>query len=62
MLVYADCARFHHSKAWYAPGYPVATALFIFILLRTMLLNLVQGRIYWRGTFYPLKELKANRV
>jgi glycosyltransferase involved in cell wall biosynthesis len=62
MLVFADCARFHHSRPWYALGYPVTTALFVFILLRTMLLNLVQGGIYWRGTFYPLKELKANKV
>ena len=62
ILVFADCARFHHSKAWYVVGYPLTTALFIFILLRTMLLNLIQGGIYWRGTFYSLKELKANRV
>lgn len=62
VLVFADCARFHRAKAWYVLGYPVTTALFIYILLRTMLLNLVQGGIYWRGTFYPLKDLKANRV
>jgi hypothetical protein len=62
MLVFADCARFHHAKAWYVLGYPLATALFVFILLRTMLLNLVQGGISWRGTFYSLTELKANRV
>jgi glycosyltransferase involved in cell wall biosynthesis len=62
MLVFADCARFHQSKAWYVLGYPITTALFVFILLRTMLLNLVQGGIYWRGTFYSLKELKANKV
>ncbi|HXE95834.1 MAG TPA: glycosyltransferase family 2 protein [Dongiaceae bacterium] len=61
-LIFADSARFHHSKGWYAVGYPLTTALFVFILLRTMLLNLVQGGIYWRGTFYSLKELKANRV
>jgi cellulose synthase/poly-beta-1,6-N-acetylglucosamine synthase-like glycosyltransferase len=62
MLVFADCSRFHQSKAWYVVGYPVTTGLFIFILLRTMLLNLVQGGIYWRGTFYSLQELKSNRV
>ncbi len=62
MLMYADCARFHHSRAWYAVGYPLATALFVVIMIRTMILNLVQGGIYWRGTFYPLKELKANKV
>lgn len=62
MLVFADCARFHHSRPWYAVGYPVTSALFVFILLRTMLLNLWQGGIRWRGTFYSLKELRSNRI
>lgn len=62
MLVFADCARFHHARPWYAVGYPVTSALFVFILLRTMLLNLRQGGIRWRGTFYSLKELRSNRV
>lgn len=62
LLVVADSARFHRSKSWYAAGYPLMSALFVFILLRTMLLNLMQGGIYWRGTFYSLKELKGNRV
>ena len=62
LILYADCARFHHSKVWYVIGYPVATLLFAVIMMRTMILNLVQGGIYWRGTFYSLKELKANKV
>lgn len=62
IIVFADCARFHRTKAWYVLGYPLATALFVFILLRTMLLNLIQGGICWRGTFYSLKELKTNRI
>lgn len=62
LILYADCARFHHSRVWYAIGYPVATTLFAVIMMRTMILNLVQGGIYWRGTFYSLKELKANKV
>jgi hypothetical protein len=62
MLMVADSARFHHSRPWHAVGYPLMSALFVFILLRTMLLNLWQGGIYWRGTFYSLEELKANRV
>lgn len=62
MILYIDCARFHHSKVWYAIGYPLATTLFAVIMIRTMILNLVQGGIYWRGTFYSLKELKANKV
>ncbi len=62
LLVVADSARFHQARPWYAVGYPLSAALFVFILVRTMLLNLIQGGIYWRGTFYSLKELKGNRV
>jgi glycosyltransferase involved in cell wall biosynthesis len=62
MLAVADSARFHGSRSWYAVGYPLTSALFVYILMRTMLLNLLQGGIYWRGTFYPLKELKGNRI
>ncbi|MBK5273564.1 MAG: glycosyltransferase [Desulfuromonadales bacterium] len=62
LLVVADSARFHGSRPWYAVGYPLMSILFIYILLRTMLLNLVQGGIRWRGTFYSLKELKGNRI
>ena len=62
LVTVADSSRFHRSKPWYALGYPLTSALFVFILLRTMILNLVQGGIYWRGTFYSLKELKANRI
>ena len=62
LISVADSSRFHRSNPWYALGYPLTSALFVFILLRTMILNLVQGGIYWRGTFYSLKELKANRI
>lgn len=62
LLLGADCTRFHGSRPWYAVGYPLTSALFVYILLRTMLLNIVQGGIYWRGTFYSLEELKSNRI
>jgi hypothetical protein len=62
LLIFGDCARVHRVKTWYALGYPLGSALFVAILVRTMILNLAQGGIYWRGTFYKLKELKANRV
>jgi len=61
-LLFADCASFHGSKRWYAIGFPVCTLLFVWIILRTTFLNLAQGGIHWRGTFYSLKELKSNRV
>lgn len=42
--------------------YPLVAGLFVYILWRTMVLNLVHGGITWRGTFYSLRDLKANRV
>lgn len=62
LLIHLDCARFHHAKRSYALGYPLGGALFAWILIRTMVLNLLQGGISWRGTFYSLKMLKGNKV
>ncbi len=62
LLSVADCARHHGARPWHAIGYPFMTLLFVYILLRTMLLNLAEGGIRWRGTFYPLAELRKNKV
>ena len=62
ILAFADFMRFYNIKAWCVFGLPLTSALLAYILLRTMLLNLYQGGIYWRDTFYSLKELKANRI
>jgi len=61
-ILFADCASFHGSRRWYAIGFPVCTLLFAWIILRTTVLNLAQGGINWRGTFYSLAELKRNRI
>lgn len=61
-FLFADCASFHRTRRWYAVGLPVCTLLFVWIILRTMVLNLCQGGITWRGTFYSLRELRSNRV
>jgi glycosyltransferase involved in cell wall biosynthesis len=61
-LIFVDSVGFHGSKKWYAVAFPGTSLLFIYILLRTAALNLIHGGITWRGTFYPLKELRANKV
>lgn len=61
-LLLIDSARRQGSSPWYALGFPLAAALFAFIVVRTTLLNLWQGGIRWRGTFYSLEELRRNRV
>jgi len=42
--------------------HPVSTALFIYTLLRSMILTLRNDGITWRGTKYPLEELRKGMV
>jgi len=49
-------------RRWHGVGFPVATLLFLYILWRATILTLWNGGIDWRGTHYPLAELKANKV
>jgi hypothetical protein len=42
--------------------YPVSAVILAWIVVRALVLNLVQGGIVWRGTFYSLEELRRNRV
>jgi membrane protein DedA with SNARE-associated domain len=43
-------------------AYPITALLFSYISARTTIKNLRDGGIYWRETFYPLSELRKNRV
>jgi cellulose synthase/poly-beta-1,6-N-acetylglucosamine synthase-like glycosyltransferase len=49
-------------RRWHGVGFPLATLLFLYILWRAMLVTLWNDGIDWRGTHYPLAELKANKV
>ncbi|MBW8877356.1 MAG: glycosyltransferase [Acidobacteria bacterium] len=49
-------------RRWHGVGFPLATLLFLYILWRSTLTILWRGGIDWRGTHYPLAELKANRI
>ncbi|ADW68795.1 glycosyltransferase [Granulicella tundricola] len=39
---------------------PFAAVMFVYTMLRSTLITLRQGGVIWRGTFYPLGELKKN--
>jgi glycosyltransferase involved in cell wall biosynthesis len=53
-----------HSKvpAYYFLLHPISTALFVYTLLRSMFLTLSNDGIIWRGTKYPLEELRKGMV
>jgi hypothetical protein len=62
LLLCAVNAPLAGVRRWSGLGYPVASLLFLFILWRSTLVTLWTGGIDWRGTHYPLAELKANKV
>jgi cellulose synthase/poly-beta-1,6-N-acetylglucosamine synthase-like glycosyltransferase len=47
---------------YYILLHPVSTVLFVYTMLRSMVLTLGRGGVVWRGTFYPLEELKKGMV
>lgn len=47
-------------SAWNALLAPFAALLFIYALVRSMVTTLWQGGVVWRGTLYPLAELRKH--
>ncbi|HWZ51561.1 MAG TPA: glycosyltransferase family 2 protein [Granulicella sp.] len=59
-LEYRAMSRQSGIAPWNALLMPFGALLLVYALLRSMLVTLVQGGIRWRGTFYPLSELRRN--
>lgn len=57
-LLYRCLECFNGVPAAYFLTFPIAAALLIYSLLRSVLVTLFRGGIRWRGTFYPLSELR----
>jgi ABC-type siderophore export system fused ATPase/permease subunit len=58
--LYVLSSRHSLISPWYAIFFPISAALFVYSLLRSMLTTLNHGGVTWRGTFYPLAELRKN--
>jgi GT2 family glycosyltransferase len=57
---YRLLSRTSGLSTWNALLSPLAALLFIYTLLRSMTTTLRQGGVIWRGTFYPLSDLRKN--
>jgi len=62
IAVFAGAAREQRVRWWYGAAYPLAVLLFLAAIGNATIYALVHRGIEWRGTHYPLDELKANRV
>jgi glycosyltransferase involved in cell wall biosynthesis len=59
-LTYAANRRVTQVSPWVAVLFAPATAILLFAMVRSMVLTLVRGGVVWRGTLYPLAELRRN--
>lgn len=50
------------SPKIFAITYPIGALIFAWMIARSTFITLRQGGIVWRGTFYPLKELRRGVV
>jgi glycosyltransferase involved in cell wall biosynthesis len=60
--IYLGMSRRSRVPAYYFLLHPVSTLLFVYTLLRSMVHTLWNDGIVWRGTKYPLEELRKGMV
>jgi len=62
LVMYAGAARAQRTPWWLGMMFPLACVLFLFVMWNATIYALVNRGIEWRGTHYPLDELRANKV
>ncbi len=60
LLLYRAFRREGGSSPAYALMLPAATVCLVYAMLRSVAVTLYRGAVVWRGTTYPLKELRAQ--
>lgn len=62
LIITAAVALEFRAPVGYAITFPIGALIFAWMLARSMIVTLWQGGIVWRGTFYPLDELRRGVV
>ncbi len=60
--MYGLLARYSRLPFWSFLLYPLGALLLVYSLVRSMTTTLRQGGVLWRGTFYPLAELRRHNT
>ena len=61
-FLYTGMSMFSGVRPWYFILHPLATLLLIYTMLRSTFFTLWRDGVDWRGTFYPLDELRKGLV
>jgi glycosyltransferase involved in cell wall biosynthesis len=61
-LIYVGMSWKSPIRPYYFFLHPISSTLFIYTLLRSMCLTLARDGVVWRGTKYPLDQLRRGRV
>ena len=61
-MIYGGMSLKSAVPPYYFFLHPVSTTLFVYITLRSMVLTLSRSGVVWRGTFYPLEDLRKGMV
>lgn len=59
-ILYGLSERHSKISSWYALLFPAGAALFLYSVLRSVWITIRAGGVRWRGTFYPLAELRRG--
>jgi glycosyltransferase involved in cell wall biosynthesis len=60
-FLYVLSSRQSKVSPWYAVLFPISATLIVCSIIRSMLTTLKNGGVTWRGTFYPLSDLRKNQ-
>ncbi|AET67430.1 glycosyl transferase [Desulfosporosinus orientis DSM 765] len=58
--VYSYLAKYIDTSRFYVLFHPISALVYIGIVINSTVKTLSRGGIEWRGTFYPLEELKKH--
>lgn len=62
LFLHAGVDRVSRVSPLYALTHPIGALLFCYMVARSVAVTLWRGGVTWRGTFYPLDELKRGVV
>ena len=62
LLSAGKLARDAGGRFWCVLWYPVTLLLFVYVVVRNTILTYWRGGIRWRDHYYPLSQLRANKL